>query len=106
MVFFLVFAFRGEGESFVHAELLDQIPVAEAGGIQRHRVHLFQMWKKGRVENFQGSVCCPPSVVTIPAPLQAGSGRALGPGELSWPLSQGCVGKSLPAAPQMPLAQT
>lgn len=42
----------------------------------------------------------------IPAPLQEGNGKALGPGEPSWPLSQGCVGKSLPAAPQMPLALT
>lgn len=29
-----------------------------------------------------------------------------GPGELSWPLSRGCVGKSMHAVPQMPLALT
>lgn len=41
-----------------------------------------------------------------PAPLQEGRERALRPGELSWPLSPGCVGKHLPAVPQVPLAFT
>lgn len=69
---------------------------------------MLQMWKKGRgSRTFKAQyTVLRPSVRPIPAPLQAGSGRALGPGELSWPLSQGCVGKSLPAAPQMPLART
>lgn len=43
-------------------------------------------------------------MMPIATPPQEGNERALGPGELSWPLSQGCVGRSLPAVPQMPLA--
>lgn len=35
-----VFVFRGDEESFIGSELLDQLPVAEAGGVQRHRTDI------------------------------------------------------------------
>lgn len=46
------------------------------------------------------------SLYDAPTPIQEGNERALGSGEQSLPLSQGCVGRSLPAVPQMPLAFT
>lgn len=53
--FFLVFVFRGEGESFVCADLLDQIPVAEAGGIQRHGADIrSRCGRRGEVPELAG----------------------------------------------------
>lgn len=100
------FVFIRERESFVVSELLDQMHVAEGAGDQRHGQTFVPHVDKGeRLGNFQCSIC-PLSMMPIATPLQEGNERALGPGELSWPLSQACVGRSLPAVPQMPLALT